>query len=85
MDRKDKWRQKTSLESIFFNNVISDNAIKNCNRLFWLKNEHEETARIWNIEKELGFTYMSDDEGVVKSIQAMEISFVRKESFSKGG
>ena len=37
-------------------NSVSDMAINNCNRLFWLNNGSLETIRLWELEKQLGAT-----------------------------
>jgi len=67
-------------------NNLSDGAVRNCNRLYWINNEHSEAVRIWTIGKELGFTFSGEEEVVVGRIQAMEIWYkagVRKESVSR--
>jgi len=37
-------------------NSVSDMAINNCNRLFWLKHGSVETIRLWELGKQLGAT-----------------------------
>ena len=65
---------------------MSDGAVRNCNRLYWINNEYSEAVRIWTIRKELGFSFSGEEEVVVGRIQAMEIrdkAGVRKESISR--
>ena len=37
-------------------NFVSDIAINNCNRLFWLKHGSLETIRVWELGKQIGAT-----------------------------
>jgi len=65
---------------------LSDGAVRNCNRLYWINNEHSEAVRIWTIGKEWGFSFSGEEVVVVGRIQAMEIqdkSGVRMESVSR--
>jgi len=78
-------RQDERVGSLSGNN-LSDGAVRNCNRLYWINNEHSEAVRIWTIRKELGFTFSGEEEMVVGRIQAMEFrdkTGVRKESVSR--
>ena len=78
-------RQDARVGSLSGNN-LSDGAVRNCNRLYWINNEHSEAVRIWTIGKELGFTFSGEEEVVVGRIQAMEIrdkAGVRKENVSR--
>jgi len=51
---------------------ITDSAVRNCYRVFWLKNEFPETRKIWKFGKELGFTTNGEEVGVLSPIQFME-------------
>lgn len=51
---------------MFLNSLTSDSAVKNCNRLFQMKNEDSEASKIWKVGKELGFMF-SDKEDIVLS------------------
>jgi len=46
-------------------NFISDNAVINCNKLFWLKNDNGKVSRMWNIGKEIGFSLLGEEEIVI--------------------
>jgi len=54
------------------NNYISNSAVRNCNRLFWLKNDNNEARRVWNIDKEMGFSLFKEEDIVINSLQMME-------------
>ena len=56
---------KLRLESQSLNLSLSDNVVRNCNRLFWLKDEHVEAIRIWKLGKEVGFSYTGKEEVVI--------------------
>jgi len=53
-------------------NSVSDIDINNCNRLFWIRNNSLEALRLWNIGKDLGFTYTGEDANIIKRITEME-------------
>lgn len=49
-----------------------DNTIKNCNHIFWLRNEPGQATRIWNIGKEIFFTFSWEDNIIVNRIDELE-------------
>jgi len=51
---------------------ISDNDVRNCNNRYWLENKESEAQKIWNIGKDLGFSFVGKEEVVVKNLQALE-------------
>jgi len=61
------------LESQSLNLGLSDNEVKNCNRLFWLKDEHVEAIRIWKLGKEVGFLYTGEEEVVIGHLQSLKL------------
>jgi len=74
------------LDTQNLNNRLSDNAVRNCNRLFWINNEHSEAFRVWNIGKELEFSFSREDDVVIDRLQAMKMrdkSTARRESISR--
>ena len=52
-------------------NSVSDMAIKNCNRLFWLKRGSLETIRLWELGKQLGAT-CGVEENIMVSLEELE-------------
>jgi len=51
---------------------ISDNAVRNCNNRYWLENKESKAQKIWNIGKDLGFSFVGKEEVVIKNLQALE-------------
>jgi len=51
---------------------MSDSAIENCNRIYRLKNEVFEAARIYNLCKEMGFTCSGQEDLVIRSLHSLE-------------
>ena len=51
---------------------ISDNDVRNCNNRYWLENKESEAQKIWNMGKDLGFSFTGKEEVVVKNLQALE-------------
>jgi len=37
--------------------AMSDSAIENCNRIFWVKNDKNEASSVWNVGKEAGYSH----------------------------
>ena len=75
-----------TLDSQIFNHDLSDSGVRNCNRLFWMNIKHSEAIRIWNIGKEVGFSFTRDDDVVIGCLHAMKIrdkSDVRRASTSR--
>jgi len=58
-------------------NSLSSNSsscidIRNCNRLFWLRNSPDEASRLWNIGKQIGFNSVEFDDCVIAQILELE-------------
>jgi len=53
-------------------NSITDEDITNYNRLFWLKNEPLEALKMWNVGKQIRFTYFGDEESVLNKSEELE-------------
>ena len=51
---------------------ISNNDVRNCNNRYWLENKESEAQKIWNIGKDLGFSFAGKEEVVVKNLQSLE-------------
>ena len=52
--REERKNVRSALSHI--SNSVSDMAINNCNRLFWLKYGSLETIRVWELGKQIGAT-----------------------------
>ena len=52
-------------------NSVSDMAINNCNRLFWLKHGSLETIRVWELGKQLGAS-CGEEGKVMVSLEELE-------------
>jgi len=48
-------------------NFMSDSAVRNCNRLFWMKNDNFEILRLWNLDKEMKFNFEGEMRKLRKS------------------
>lgn len=46
---------------------MSDSAVRNCNRLFWMKNDNFEILRLWNLDKEMKFNFEGEMRKLRKS------------------
>jgi len=44
---------------------LSDSAVRNRNKMFWMNNEHYESFRVWNIGKKLGFSFSGEEDVVI--------------------
>jgi len=64
--------------------VISDSAIKNCNRIFWVKNDKNEASSVWNVGKEAGYSHPRREDLVIGSLQALTYQDGRKVRKSRG-
>jgi len=53
-------------------NFISDSAIRNCNKLFWLKNDNGNVRRMWNIGKEMDFSLLGEEEIIINRLCSLE-------------
>ena len=51
---------------------VSNSGIRNCNRMFWLKNSLMDAVKLWDLAKKLGFTYSGDEDDVIKQINFLE-------------
>jgi len=51
---------------------VSNSGIRNCNRMFWLKNSPMDAVKLWDLAKKLGFTYSGDEDDVIKQINFLE-------------
>jgi len=60
-----------------------DNVVRNCNRIFWLKNEHAEAIRIWKMGKDIGFWYTREEDVVIGHLQDRDNGANRKVSTSR--
>jgi len=56
--KNSKREERKNVRSVLshISNFVSDMAINNCNRLFWLKHGSLETIRVWELGKQLGAT-----------------------------
>jgi len=68
--REDRKQLRSALSQI--SNSVSDMAINNCNRLFWLKHGSLETIRLWELVKQIGATY-GEEGNVLISLDELEI------------
>ena len=70
-DCKREERKNIRLVLSQINNFVSDLAINNCNRLFWLKHGSLETIRVWELGKQLGAT-CGEEGKVMVSLDELE-------------
>jgi len=78
------WDLRLDTQSL--SNCLSDSAMRNCNMMFWMNNEHSEAFRVWYIGKELGFSFSGEKDVAIGRLQAMEMrdkSKVHKRSRSR--
>ena len=64
--------------------AISDSAIKNCNKTFWVKNDKNEASSVWNVGKEAGYSHPGREDLVIGSLQALTFQDGRKVRKSRG-
>ncbi|ESW08016.1 hypothetical protein PHAVU_009G011500 [Phaseolus vulgaris] len=60
-------RKSKRLVNKHASNRISDSGIRNCNRMFWLKNSPMDAVNLWDLAKKMGFSYSGDEEDVINS------------------
>jgi len=65
-------RKSKRLVNKHASNRISDSGIRNCNRMFWLKNSPMDAVNLWDLAKKMGFSYSGDEEDVIKQLNYME-------------
>ncbi|KAK7368961.1 hypothetical protein VNO80_10994 [Phaseolus coccineus] len=53
-------------------NVVSDNGIDNCNRMFWLKHDNLETIRLWELGKLIGVTLEGKEKKLLVRLEELE-------------
>lgn len=51
---------------------LSDSAIANCNRGFWIRNEEDEARNIWDFGKLLGVSFSGEDKEIISRLVNME-------------
>jgi len=66
IERAVQFASSLELRSQNFSTFISDSVVRNCNILFWLKNDKIEA---WNVCKELGFVFNGEEDVVLGSLQ----------------
>ena len=64
--------------------AMSDSAIKNCNRIFWVKNDENEASSVWNVGKEAGYSHPGRENLIIGSLQALTSRDGRKVRKSRG-
>jgi len=50
---------------------ISDSAIENCNRIFWVRSDKNMASSVWGVGKEAGFSFPGQEEIVLNSISSL--------------
>ena len=68
--REDRKYVRSVLSQI--SNSVSDLAINNCNRLFWLKNGSLETIRLWELGKKIGAS-CGEEGKVMLNLEELEV------------
>jgi len=53
-------------------NSITDSGDRNCNRLFWTNNDFGKVRSMWSIGKELGFSFLREEEFAINRLRSME-------------
>lgn len=66
------YRQDFSDLTHSYCNSVTDSGIRNCNKIFWLKNDEFEAAKLWALGKKLGANFPGRDEDIVRRIQDLE-------------
>jgi len=71
--KNNKWEERKNVRSALshISNSVSDMAINNYNRLFWLKHGSLETIQVWELGKQLGAT-CRDEGNVMVSLEELE-------------
>ena len=64
--------KSTSLRELRSEIFISDNAVRNGNKLVWMKNNYGEARKMWNIGKEMGFTLLGEEEVVLNKLRSLK-------------
>jgi len=49
----------------------SDSAIENCNRIFWVKSDENETSSVWCVGKEVGFSFLGCEGTILNSLLSL--------------
>jgi len=83
--RFDELSRKTDVRLDSNSKCITDNGVKNCNRLVRLNNENLEAVRVWNVGQELGFSCLGNEEEVLDSIKSLKERDNRNEGLSRDG
>jgi len=71
--KSSKRDERKNIRSVLsqISNSVSDTAINNCNRLFWLKHGSLETIRVWELGKQLGAS-CGEEGKVMVSLEELE-------------
>lgn len=64
--KKGRNGQNSKPSSTNFSNSISKNGVKNCNRIFWIKNALAESNNAWDLGTSMGVTYGGDNKVIIK-------------------
>jgi len=64
----------TSVESRLENisHFLFEIVVRNCNRLFWMKNDVSAAQKIWNCGKEMDFLFNGEEDVVLCSLKVLE-------------
>jgi len=63
--KEKKMCQEIRLGTNNLNDRPIDNEVRNCNMIYWLKNEHVKAIRIWRMGKEIAFSFTGEEDAVI--------------------
>lgn len=64
--------KEVSLPTHSLSNSVTDSGIRNCNKLFWLKDEVLEAKKLWELGKSMGVNNSGCDEALVRKLVELE-------------
>jgi len=75
-----QWDLRLDTQSL--NNRLFDSAVRNYNMMFWMNNEHLEAFRVCKSGKEVGYSFLGENDVIIDRLEAMELR--QKSTINKG-